>query len=39
MQQVPMIPVGQWFFPTATRDNITDIVRTTSMLHWNVKKG
>jgi len=39
MQQVPMIPVGQWFVPTATRDNITDIVRAQAMLHWNVKKG
>ena len=39
MQQVPMIPTGQWFYPTATRDNVTDIVRSALMLHWNVKKG
>ena len=39
MQQVPMIPVGQWFVPTATRDNLTDIVRSVFMLLWNVKKG
>ena len=39
MQQVPMIPTGQWFYPTATRDNITDIVRSALMLHWGVKKG
>ncbi len=39
MQQVPMIPTGQWFYPTATRDNVTDIVRSALMLHWGVKKG
>ncbi|MCC6719103.1 MAG: ABC transporter substrate-binding protein [Acetobacteraceae bacterium] len=39
MQEVPIIPTGQWFTPNATRDNIHDIVRSALALHWNVKKG
>jgi len=38
MEQVPIIPTGQWFYPTATRANITDMVRSGNPLHWNIKK-
>lgn len=37
-EQVPIIPTGQWFYPTAFRSNVTDIVRTALMFSWNVKK-
>jgi peptide/nickel transport system substrate-binding protein len=36
--QVPFIPVGQWFYPTAFRNNIVDIVKAPGILHWNLKK-
>jgi len=39
MEQVPVIPTGQWFYPTAMRENVTDVVRSALMLNWNVKKG
>jgi peptide/nickel transport system substrate-binding protein len=39
MEQVPVIPTGQWFYPTATRANITDMVRSGSPLHWNIRKA
>jgi len=38
MKQVPIIPTGQWFYPTAFRDNVTDIVRSALMFSWNMKK-
>ena len=37
--QVPFIPVGQWFYPTAFRNNVTDILRSPNILHWNLKKA
>ncbi len=37
-EQVPVIPTGQWFYPTAFRDTITDVVRSALMFSWNVKK-
>jgi peptide/nickel transport system substrate-binding protein len=36
--QVPFIPVGQWFYPTAFRNNVADIVKGPNILHWNVRK-
>jgi peptide/nickel transport system substrate-binding protein len=39
MQQVPVIPTGQWFYPTATRDHVTGIIRSALMLHYGVQKG
>ena len=39
MEQVPIIPTGQWFYPTATRNNVSDLVRAGVMLHWNVRKS
>jgi peptide/nickel transport system substrate-binding protein len=38
-EQVPFIPIGQWFYPTAFRNTVTDIVRSPSILHWNLKKS
>lgn len=38
MQDVPMVPVGQYFLATAHRRNITDMI-TGMPLFWNVKKG
>jgi peptide/nickel transport system substrate-binding protein len=37
-EQVPFIPIGQWFYPTAFRNDVTDIVRAANILHWNLKK-
>jgi peptide/nickel transport system substrate-binding protein len=37
-EQVPFIPIGQWFYPTAFRTNVTDIVKAPNILHWNLKK-
>ena len=38
-EQVPIIPTGQWFYPTAHRENITGMVRSALMFSWNIKKG
>jgi peptide/nickel transport system substrate-binding protein len=38
-EQVPFIPIGQWFYPTAFRTNVTDIVKAPNILHWNLKKS
>ncbi len=38
-QDVPFIPIGQWFQPTGYRSNVTDIVKCPQILFWNVKKA
>jgi peptide/nickel transport system substrate-binding protein len=38
-EQVPFIPIGQWFYPTAFRNTVTNIVRAPNILHWNLKKA
>jgi len=38
MQEVPIIPTGQWFYPTAFRNNVVDVVRSAQMLSWGVRK-
>jgi peptide/nickel transport system substrate-binding protein len=38
-EQVPFIPIAQWFYPTAFRNEVTDIVRGPNILHWNLKKA
>ncbi len=38
-QDVPFIPIGQWFQPTGYRSNITDIIKCPNILFWNVKKA
>ena len=37
-ESVPFIPVAQWFYPTAFRDNIVDIVKCPGILSWNLRK-
>ncbi len=37
--QVPFIPVAQWYYPTAFRNNVSDIVKAPNILHWNLKKS
>ena len=37
-QDVPFIPIGQWFQPTGYRSNVTDIIKCPNILFWNVKK-
>jgi peptide/nickel transport system substrate-binding protein len=37
-EDVPFIPIGQWFQPTGYRTNIVDIVKCPQILFWNVKK-
>ena len=37
-QNVPFIPTGQWFLPTAYRKNLTGFVRSDFMLFWGVKR-
>ncbi|HTC07731.1 MAG TPA: ABC transporter substrate-binding protein [Acetobacteraceae bacterium] len=38
-EDVPFIPIGQWFQPTGYRTNIVDIVKCPQILFWNVKKS
>jgi peptide/nickel transport system substrate-binding protein len=38
-EDVPFIPIGQWFQPTGYRNTITDIVKCPQILFWNVKKA
>ncbi|MCW3474059.1 ABC transporter substrate-binding protein [Limobrevibacterium gyesilva] len=37
-KNVPFIPVGQWFYPTAYRSNLSGFVRTSSPVFWNVRR-
>jgi peptide/nickel transport system substrate-binding protein len=38
-QDVPFIPIGQWFQPTGYRSTVTDIIKCPNVLFWNVKKA
>ncbi|MCW3473751.1 ABC transporter substrate-binding protein [Limobrevibacterium gyesilva] len=38
-EEVPYIPVGQWFNPTAMRSNIQDVVKAPYPIFWGVKKA
>ncbi|MFI4982397.1 MAG: ABC transporter substrate-binding protein [Nevskiales bacterium] len=37
-QDVPYVPVGQWFTPTGYRSNLTGFVKAGIMLFWGVKR-
>jgi peptide/nickel transport system substrate-binding protein len=37
-ENVPIIPTGQWFSPTAYRKNLTGFVKSDYMLFWGVKR-
>jgi peptide/nickel transport system substrate-binding protein len=38
-EEVPYIPTGQWFNPSAWRSNISGIVSSASPVFWNLTKG
>ena len=38
-QDVPYIPVGQWFQPIAHRADVTGILRSALPIFWNVRRG
>jgi peptide/nickel transport system substrate-binding protein len=37
-EEVPYIPVGQWFQPIARRDDLTGILRSNLPIFWNVSR-
>ncbi len=37
--EVPFIPIGQWYQPIARRAEITGILRTSNPLFWNVRRA
>ena len=37
-QEVPYLPLGQWFNPTALRDNLIDVVKAPFPLFWGARK-
>jgi peptide/nickel transport system substrate-binding protein len=39
LDEVPYIPVGQWFTPSAWRGNISGIVKGSSPVFWNLTKA
>jgi peptide/nickel transport system substrate-binding protein len=38
-QNVPFIPVGQWYYPWAFRHDLTDFVKCAAVLFWNVRRA
>jgi peptide/nickel transport system substrate-binding protein len=38
-EEVPYIPVGQWYQPIARRTNLTGLVRSILPIFWNVKRS
>jgi peptide/nickel transport system substrate-binding protein len=38
-QEVPYIPVGQWFIPTAMRTNLVDVVKAPFPIFWGARKA
>jgi peptide/nickel transport system substrate-binding protein len=38
-EEVPYIPTGQWFTPSAWRNNLSGIVSGSSPVFWNLKKA
>jgi peptide/nickel transport system substrate-binding protein len=38
-EEVPFIPLGQWFGPTAFRDNLTGFAKSPFPVFWGVKRG
>ena len=39
LQEVPYIPLGQFFQPIAVRDNVTGVLSSPFPIFWNVKKS
>jgi len=38
-EEVPFIPVGQWFIPTAMRTNLVDVVKAPFPIFWGARKA
>lgn len=38
-QQVPFMPLGHWFAPTAMRDSLRDVLASPFPLFWNIRRG
>jgi peptide/nickel transport system substrate-binding protein len=38
-QEVPFIPLGQWFIPTAMRTNLVDVVKAPFPIFWGARKA
>jgi peptide/nickel transport system substrate-binding protein len=38
-EEVPYIPTGQWFTPSAWRKSLSGIVAGSSPMFWNLRKG
>jgi peptide/nickel transport system substrate-binding protein len=38
-EEVPYIPLGQYFQPIALRDGLTGIIDSPFPIFWNVRKG
>jgi peptide/nickel transport system substrate-binding protein len=38
-EEVPFIPLGQWFIPTAMRDNLLDVVKAPFPIFWGARKA
>ena len=38
-EEVPYIPVGQWFIPTAMRTNLVDVVKAPFPIFWGARKA
>ncbi len=38
-QEVPVIPTGMWFSPTAYRSNLTGIIKSGTPLMWGVRRS
>jgi len=38
-EEVPFIPVGQWFYPTAMRTNLVDVVKAPYPIFWGARKA
>ena len=38
-EEVPFVPLGQFFQPAAMRDNVTGVLDSPFPIFWNAKKG
>jgi peptide/nickel transport system substrate-binding protein len=38
-EDIPFMPVGQWYYPWAIRKNLTDFVKCAAVLFWDVRRA
>ena len=38
-ETIPFMPVGQWYYPWAFRQNLTDMVQCAAVLFWGVQRS